>query len=250
MNAIVTRRLITPKWTGAIKYSPSTSKRLFSSRIPDTYSNRTKALYGIIGANVVVFLAWLNANTTGNYQLAAFMNRNFTLSANGVLNHGRIHTLITATFSHKDFYHLLFNMLALFSFGVNSIHILGLPQFFLLYLGGGLISSGCQMLWPKVIPDHWPAKRNFNPYVPSLGASGAVNAVVAWNILTFPHTKIYFYGILPIPAMLFGLGYMASDAYSLYQGNSHFGNAAHLGGAAFGAAMFLFTRRTSSFRRF
>lgn len=250
MNVLIAKRCFNPRvGINACKLRTNVGKRFFT-KIPDSYENRNYALYGIIGANLAVFLAWMQADKTRDFGMLSFLNQNFTLTANGVLNHGRFHTLITSTFSHKDFYHFLFNMLALYSFGANTIHTLGLPRFMVLYFGGGIISSACQMLWPKLIPADWPARRNFNPYMPSLGASGAVNAVVAWNILTFPASKIYFYGILPIPAALFGLAYIASDAYNLYQGDSRIGNAAHLGGAAFGAAMFLVTRRPSSFRRF
>jgi len=262
MSSLLARRIITPKFVchgsnGSFKLSSSIrnnnmimTKRSFYSRIPDTEQNRMNALYGLIGTNVVVFLAWMNANSTSNFSLIQFLNRHFTLSSYGVLNQGRIHTLITSTFSHKDFYHLLFNMIGLYTFGINTVMILGLPRFMILYFGGGLISSGCQMIWPKIIPTHWPARRNYNPYSTSLGASGAINAVVAWNILTFPTNRIYLYGILPVPAALFGIGFLASDAYSLYRGDSRFGNADYLGGAAFGVLMFFISKRPSSFRRY
>ena len=85
----------------------------------------------------------------------------------------------------------------------------------------------------------------------SLGASGAINAIVAWYIAVAPRSMIYLYGVLPIPAALFGVAYLGFDAYSLYSGDSGMGNAAHLGGAAFGGLWYILSRgRASTFRKY
>lgn len=175
--------------------------------------------------------------------LRRFMVENFTVSSVGFFGHKKFHTLLTACFSHMDIWHMAFNMFTLYSFGQSALMVLGAPRFLALYLGGGVVSSLCQIIWPYFIPEHWPARRNFSPYAIGLGASGAVNAVVAWTIFTFPRQLILLYGIVPIPAALFGLAFIAMDGYSLYEGSGQVGNAAHLGGAAFGALMFGVFRR-------
>eukprot|EP01034_Spumella_vulgaris_P026108 gene26108-32639_t len=111
--------------------------------------------------------------------------------------------------------------------------------FLALYLGGGAVSSFCQAAWPYVIPRSWPASRNYSTSSPGLGASGGVNAVVMFNILSFPATTVLLWGILPIPGIMFGLGYIGIDAYNLYMGDGQVGNAAHLAGAAVGGSFVL-----------
>ncbi|KAJ1436088.1 hypothetical protein B484DRAFT_325294 [Ochromonadaceae sp. CCMP2298] len=171
------------------------------------------------------------------------MQQNFTVSSQGVFQQGKYHTLITAFFSQKDASHLLFNGMAFVSFGMNSIALLGSSRFLLLYMGGGLLSSIAQVSWPYMIPRSWPAYHHYSPYSAGLGASGAVNAVVAWNIITFPTSLIYLYGLLPLPAALLGLAFLGADAYSLYFGQSNIGNAAHLAGSAYGTAFWVMMRR-------
>lgn len=206
-------------------------------------------IWAIVGANAVVFLAWKYAESpSSSVALRKRLINDFTVSSAGVLNYGKIHTLLTATFSHKDFMHVGFNMLAFYSFGNQLIYLLPVPQFLALYLGGGLVSSLCQVYWPYIVPRSWPASRNISPYDRSLGASGAVNAIVMYNIMSFPKATVLLYGIVPLPAALLGLAFIGVDAYSLYKGNTGVGNAAHLGGAAFGALAFLLTR--GRFRRF
>ncbi|RYH18208.1 rhomboid family intramembrane serine protease [archaeon] len=206
-------------------------------------------LWAIVGANAMVFLAWsYTESASGSVMLRKRLINDFTVSSAGVLNYGKIHTLLTATFSHKDFMHVGFNMLAFYSFGNQLLYLLPVPQFLALYLGGGLVSSLCQVYWPYIVPRSWPASRYISPHDRSLGASGAVNAIVMYNIMSFPKATVLLYGIVPLPAALLGLAFIGIDAYSLYKGNSGMGNAAHLGGAAFGALAFLLTR--GRFRRF
>lgn len=197
-------------------------------------------LWGIVGANAIVTAAWFISGQ--NRSLQRFLIKHFTLSgANVFLNHA-YHTLLTCAFSHKDIMHFLFNMFTFYTFGNSIVHIIGAGRFAVLYLGGGLVSSVCQVMWPLIVPRTWPAWNHVTPHDISLGASGAVNAVVAFSILTNPGGLILLYGVVPLPAALFGLGFIGMDAYSLYKGDSKIGNAAHLGGAVFGAMMFAMTR--------
>ena len=49
----------------------------------------------------------------------------------------------------------------------------------------------------------------------ALGASAAVNAIVALNILLYPREMIYIYMVLPVPAAVFGLVYIFGDMFGL-----------------------------------
>jgi hypothetical protein len=66
--------------------------------------------------------------------------------------------------------------------------------------------------------------------------------IVAWSVLSFPTRIVYLYGILPLPAFVFGVGYLLSETYGLYSGNPTVANVAHLGGAAVGGLWFFLRR--------
>lgn len=137
------------------------------------------------------------------------------------------HTLI-----HADFTHLLFNMFVLYSFGQSLEFFLGshFPagiakvHFVIIYIAGGLFAT----VWPY-------SKHQDNRSYMSLGASGAVSAVVFACILWNPTMELRFIFIpIPIKAWLFGLLYLAFEYYMAKRGNSHIGHDAHFGGAIFG----------------
>lgn len=130
-----------------------------------------QVIYGIIGLNVGVFGAWTLADI--NPYLKKIMNNNFLLSYNGFWHNGRVHTLITAVFSHKSLIHLAENMFTLYFFGSSAIAVLGARQFLGLYFGGGIFSSLCAVTWPDLVPSFWPARWKSSRYASALGASGA-----------------------------------------------------------------------------
>jgi len=216
------------------------SKNSFSTfRIPQD----EKLLLGIIGANVAVFGMWSWSSTRG-FQTQQFMRDHFTLSADGVLRKLRFHTMATSMFSHADFGHLLFNMITLYFFGREAIMVLGAKSFLKLYTFGGLASSACHLAWSTLGPlTNVPGSFMIGPYQKSLGASGAVNAVILWSTLMFPTRTVLIYFVLPVPAALLGLMFVGKDLYGLYNGSSGIANAAHLGGAAYGTLFYLMARR-------
>jgi membrane associated rhomboid family serine protease len=165
------------------------------------------------------------------------MVENFTVSAAGVLGHGRVHTLLTSVFSHSTPMHLGANMFTLYFFGSTAIGILGAQRFLALYLTGGLVSSVGHVLWSMSgnVLNLSPRMR-LSPGTPCLGASGAVNAVVAWYVLMFPTSSIYLYMVLPVPAALLGAAFIGKDVYMMYTGDaSNKAHAAHVAGALSGA---------------
>jgi membrane associated rhomboid family serine protease len=137
------------------------------------------------------------------------------------------HTLVTSGFVHGDVMHLLFNMLTFYFFAFNLERYIGMVWFAILYLGALLVSS----LWTYV-------KHKREPDYATLGASGAVSAVLFAAIVFFPYQSIY---ILPIPgtgipAPLFGVLYLAYTYYSAKQSRGRINHDAHLGGALTGLA--------------
>ncbi|XP_047968534.1 RHOMBOID-like protein 12, mitochondrial isoform X2 [Salvia hispanica] len=117
-------------------------RRLFSSvsldhlRRGGSFFRRFTAngvVLGLIATNVAVFILW---KVAGN----SFMGKNFMISVDHILS-GRLHTLITNAFSHRDAIHLFSNMIGLYFFGASIAQTFG-PQYLLtLYLAGALGGS-------------------------------------------------------------------------------------------------------------
>jgi membrane associated rhomboid family serine protease len=133
-------------------------------------------------------------------------------------------TLITSGFVHADLAHLLFNMIAFWSFGVPLEHHLGTPLFVLLY-GAGLLLSQYGTY----------RKHRNNPEYATLGASGAVSAVMFAYIVYSPTSKLMLFIFpVPIPAPLFGIAYLAYSIWSAKNSRDRINHDAHLGGALTG----------------
>jgi len=141
------------------------------------------------------------------------------------------YTLLTSGFVHASYGHLLFNALTLWSFGVPLERRIGSPHFLLLYLAGLLLSD----LWTVY------RQRN-NPDYASLGASGAILAVLFASILYFPLQSIFVMFVpVPIPAWLFATGYLAYSLYASRFARDRINHDAHLGGALTGILFVLLT---------
>lgn len=149
------------------------------------------------------------------------------------VNHNKeSYRIFSHIFIHADTMHLLFNMFVLFSFGsmLEETFVMyyggpmGHAHFLILYILGGLAAS----LWPYT-------RNKENPNYMSLGASGAVAAVLFASILWNPGSGIYLFFIpFAIPAWLFGILYLFFEYYMSKKGGSNIAHDAHFGGAVFG----------------
>ena len=139
--------------------------------------------------------------------------------------------LISYGLIHADFMHLLFNMVTLYFFGrvLEGIYnaILGPFGFALFYVGGLLVS---------ILPSYHKHKAD-NSYF-SLGASGAVSAVLFAFILFQPWAMIYVF-FVPVPAIIYAVLYVVYSIWSERQGGGGINHSAHLSGAAYGVAFTL-----------
>ena len=118
---------------------------------------------------------------------------------------------------HADYIHLGVNMFVLWSFGnyveqifaslqSQELILSGRVSYLTLYLGGILISTLTTL-----------KKNKDNPYYASIGASGAVSAVVFTAIFFDPMGKLLFFFLLPIPGIVFGILYLAYSQYMTQQ---------------------------------
>ncbi len=136
--------------------------------------------------------------------------------------------LITHGFVHGDWMHLFVNMFTFWSFGryIESVfQYLGFVSwaFLALYFGGMLVASIGDVV----------RYRNASWYA-SIGASGAVSAVLFTSILLNPWDKILLFAVLPIPGILFGVIYLAYCQYMARRGGDNINHNAHFYGAVYG----------------
>jgi membrane associated rhomboid family serine protease len=151
---------------------------------------------------------------------------------NRIKHNGEYQRMISSIFIHADLNHLVFNMVSLYFLGnlfeQQMIQIygvqLGSVNFLLLYLLGGVASE----IYPYI-------RHQDDPYYRSLGASGAVSAVVFAAIFWNPTMNLYLFFIpVPIPAYIFGPIYLAFEYFAMKKGTTNIAHDAHIGGALFG----------------
>jgi membrane associated rhomboid family serine protease len=135
---------------------------------------------------------------------------------------------ITCGLIHADYMHLIFNMLTLYFFGtIMEAHyqgILGLQKWYYLalYIGALIVSN---------IPTYLKHRNDYN--YRSLGASGAVSAVLFAFILLQPWQQILVL-VFPIPAIIYGVLFLVYSAYMSRKGGGNVNHDAHFYGALFG----------------
>lgn len=146
--------------------------------------------------------------------------------------HKQYDRLVTYGFLHADFAHLLFNMITLFFFGrmieTLMLKITGHWWVYLLFYLSALVVS--------ILPSY--LKNQKNPNYLSLGASGAVSAVLFAFILVSPWSLIFVF-FIPAPAILYGVFYVGYSIWMDKKGGDRINHSAHLSGAAFGVLFML-----------
>ena len=136
--------------------------------------------------------------------------------------------MLSSGFLHVDQSHLFFNMLTLYFFAGPVINYVGILKFLAIYFGSLLAGSLFALSFHKK-----------EPYYTAVGASGAVMGVVYAAIMLNPGMNLYLFFIpIPIPAYIFGVGYLLYSMFGMKNQWGNIGHSAHIGGAIGG---FLFT---------
>lgn len=139
--------------------------------------------------------------------------------------------LVSYGLVHADGQHLLFNMFTLFFFGR------AMEGLYTRYLGGvGYVLFYVGALVASILPTY--AQNRENPNYRSLGASGAVSAVLFAFILVQPWATIFVF-FFPLPAILYAVLYVGYSIYMDRRGTDSINHSAHLWGAAYGVAFTL-----------
>jgi len=191
------------------------------------YMGITPGVRIMLIANVVVFIVQQLAG------LFFWFEAVFGLVPNLVIGYGFLWQPVTYMFLHGGIFHLLWNMLALWIFGCEVERRWGTNRFVRFYLLGGLAAALCTLL---VAPMSIRIAGS-----PTIGASGAVLAVLAAYAVMFPDNRItlllFFVLPLTMKAKHLAIGYALITVLivlSPQAGTDNIAHFAHLGGLAFG----------------
>jgi membrane associated rhomboid family serine protease len=153
----------------------------------------------------------------------SLMNR-YLFAVDGIRKHREYYRLVSAGFVHADWWHLGFNMYALYSFAGSVERATGPIQLLLLYMAS-LVGGNLLALF---------IHRNDDGYR-ALGASGAVSGLIFAMIALYPGVSIRpLFMPFSMPAWLFGLAYSLYSIYGIKATKDNIGHDAHLGGGVVG----------------
>jgi membrane associated rhomboid family serine protease len=175
---------------------------------------------GLIAANVILSLVALNNQD--------FFSRSL-MWPYGVKRYNQFYRFISSGFIHGDYIHLFVNMLTLYFFGRN------LEVYFNVYGLGGNIAYLVLYFLALIasdLPTYLKQKDNYNYH--SLGASGAVSAVVFATVVFNPWGQILLYGAIGVASVIYAVLYIWFCIAMAKRGGDNINHEAHLWGAIFG----------------
>nr|XP_014095981.2 presenilins-associated rhomboid-like protein, mitochondrial [Bactrocera oleae] len=178
------------------------------------------------GERVFVPLCALNVIVFGLWRVPSLRNTMMTYFCSNPAGRAVCWPMFLSTFSHYSMFHLFANMYVLHSFSNAGVLSLGKEQFLGVYLSAGVIASLSSIIYKTVTS---------KPGL-SIGASGAIMAILAFVCAKYPDTQL---SILFLPMLNFSAGaaikvIMGFDLAGCILGWKFFDHAAHLGGALFG----------------
>ncbi|GGH43648.1 protease [Mangrovimonas yunxiaonensis] len=147
----------------------------------------------------------------------------------GGIQRGEQFRMFSSGFLHVDTMHLFFNMFTLYIFAPVVIMHMSAVSFIIIYLGSLILGNILSLYFHK------------NEYhYSAVGASGAVMGIIYAAILLRPDMDLYLFFIpIPIPAYIFGIGYLLYTIYGMKNRVGNIGHDAHFGGAIGGYAITL-----------
>ncbi len=181
-----------------------------------------------------ISICWVIMGVTALVSMAAWQRDSWMaammMSPSRIARHGEYWRFLTSGFIHADFTHLFFNLFSFYFFGTQLEYIfsvifpgLGPWVFLVFYLLGIIVAD---------LPTFF--KQKHNHYFNSLGASGAVSATIFAGIMFFPTEKIYLFGIVGIPGIIYAGLFTWYSIEMERRGRDFVNHSAHLYGGLFG----------------
>jgi membrane associated rhomboid family serine protease len=224
----------------------------------------------IIMINVIMILAKWAAQSVFQTDINSLLGLYFPKS-----EHFMPLQIVTHMFMHGDFWHIFFNMYALYIFGGVLENVWGPKRFFIYYIICGLgaalthetvIAFQYNHLIHSISPENLQIFLNngtsfldngdinsiqslYNiTHTPTVGASGAIFGILLAFGVLFPNTQLFLlFPPIPIRAKYLVMGYGAIELYlAVAQPGSNIAHAAHLGGMLFGYLLLRYWRRTTN----
>ncbi|TDD97943.1 rhomboid family intramembrane serine protease [Flavobacterium cellulosilyticum] len=167
---------------------------------------------------IVIVVATVLFSFKGFNDVSFFRKYEFHI---GSIRAGEQIRMFSSGFLHADMGHLFFNMFTLYMFAPVVVNYFGDFSFLFIYMVSLVTGSLLTLLMHK------------NDYsYRAIGASGAVIGILYSAILIEPSMNLYLFFIpIPIPAYLFGIGYLLYSIYGMKAKNDNIGHTAHFGGA-------------------
>lgn len=191
--------------------------------------------YGFIALNVLIYI-WQSSMPYEVYDQFIYHYG----AIPGEITQGLdLYTLVTSAFLHASWMHLIGNMIFLWVFADNIEATIGSRRFLAFYLIGILAAHAGHIYF------------NWYSNIPTVGASGAIAAVMGAYLVMYPKSTIrtlVFFFFIRIPAFLFLGFWIMQQSYSGVQNLNNMSGSgvawwAHIGGFVFGALAGLFFRR-------
>ena len=181
-----------------------------------------------------ISICWVIMGVTALVSMAAWQRDSWMaammMSPSRIATYGEYWRFLTSGFIHADFTHLFFNLFSFYFFGTQLEYIfsvifpgLGPWVFLVFYLLGIIVAD---------LPTFF--KQKHNHYFNSLGASGAVSATIFAGIMFFPTEKIYLFGIVGIPGIIYAGLFTWYSIEMERRGRDFVNHSAHLYGGLFG----------------
>jgi membrane associated rhomboid family serine protease len=188
-----------------------------------------------------ISICWVIMGVTALVSMAAWQRDSWMetmmMSPSRIAAHGEYWRFLTSGFIHADFTHLFFNLFSFYFFGTQLEYIFSVifpgfgPWIFLVFYLLGIIVAD--------LPTFFKQKNNH--YFNSLGASGAVSATIFAGIMFFPTEKIYLFGIVGIPGIIYAGLFTWYSIEMERRGRDFVNHSAHLYGGLFGVVFVTLT---------
>lgn len=195
----------------------------------------TPVVLNLIIINAIVFVAQLVLDKTGT-DVTGGNNFGWLTSRIGLwsIDTGlfKPYQLVTHMFAHGGFFHILFNMYALWLFGSALEKMWGPKRFLIFYFVCGLAAGVAEMF---LVPIGF-----------AIGASGAIMGLLAAFAYTFPNVQFYILPIpFPIKAKYLAILYAAFDLFGQFSGfGGNVAHFAHLGGLVMGLVLSIIWKKS------